>query len=171
MKVTRKAVIYGLALLAVVGALVFEGTLSRARAAANPQPVISVTPVKGALGTLVKVEGKGWPAGAELNIGLDDNNAGPSGSYAQPIASDRGEFAFQFALSVYPNGELIKPGKVMLVAYDTERSTSASATYEVAGGITLPRSGVSIDITLLIAVLAIASLGAGVFLARRDITR
>ncbi|MAT98625.1 MAG: hypothetical protein CL608_15895 [Anaerolineaceae bacterium] len=65
------------------------------------EPLVQIAPATGVQGTLITVQGEGWPAGEQLIVCLDDlgDDAEPP-IYAQAVVNGAGEFSAAFTFPV-----------------------------------------------------------------------
>jgi Sporulation and spore germination len=124
-----------LACVALIGAMGTSLTATTAARAASPAPAtgpqLSVDKARIQPGQIVTVYGRGFRPGAAVVISMGGGNAGSSGNYGTATADRSGRFAVDMMLLCYPNGSLLQPGAVVLVAHDALYAEKATIRLQV----------------------------------------
>jgi hypothetical protein len=112
-----------------------EFDLLRAQPTVAPNPYARVNPSSGGAGTLVTVQGGGFPANTALNLFLGGVVSTSAADAAPPVASTtsdaNGNFTATFTMpSVWPGGQPITNGKLVILVATSNFGVETSATFD-----------------------------------------
>ena len=100
-----------------------------------PNPYAQVSPTSGGVGTVVTVQGGGFPAGTSLNLYLGGVVRASGADAATPIASTvsdaNGNYAASFVIpATWPDGQAITTGKLVILVATPNFSVEAGANFD-----------------------------------------
>jgi hypothetical protein len=144
-----------------------------------PNPYARINPSSGGAGTVVTVQGGGFPANTVLNLFLGGVVTASAANAAPPVASTvsdvNGNFVATFTMpSVWPDGQPITSGKLVVLVATANFGVETSATFDyftVAANpaVTLsPTAGVAGTIVTVNGSGFPANVNVGIYLAALD---
>lgn len=95
----------------------------------NPALVASASTIRPS--DQVMLTGTGFTPGTAITIRLGGVNTGASGNYGTTVANNLGGFALPVTLARYPDGSVLQPGTIVLVAHNAGGQENATVQLQV----------------------------------------